>query len=410
MAKGPQVPPSSWSDTENVLWKTDIPGRGWSSPVVINNQIFLTSVTQQDGKPEEALPGLYAGGERDTPTEALLEWNLHCLDLSSGNLKWSKTLHQGQPKTSRHLKNSYASETPVSDGERIYVLFGNVGCFCLTLDGELIWKHDIQPRKTHNEWGTGASPVLYKDCLYLVNDNDEASYLLSLDAKTGEEQWRVTRDEGTNWATPYIWENELRTEIITPGSDKFRSYDLQGNLLYELSGLSSITIATPYSANGLLYVSSGYIADPNRPIYAIRPGASGDITLDEGETSNEYIAWSQPEAAPYNPSTVIYGDQVYVLYDRGIFASYDAKSGELIYEKKRLSGGRSFTSSPWAYDGKIFCLSEFGETFIIKAGPEFEQLGTNQLSSEELCMATPAIVGERLILRTGDALVCIANP
>ena len=406
---GPASPPSTWSDTENVLWKVPVPGRGWSSPVVIGNEIFLTTVTQRNGKPEEAKPGLYAGGERDKPTEEILEWKVVGLDLDSGKTKWEKTLHQGQPKTSRHLKNSYASETPVSDGEFLYVLFGNVGCYCLTLEGDLVWVREIAPTKTRNDWGTASSPVLHNGKLYLVNDNDDQSYMLCLDARSGEEEWQIERNEGTNWSTPFIWENELRTEIVTLGSDKVRSYDLDGKLLYELSGFSSITIATPYEADGLLYISSGYIADSNRPVYAIRPGASGDITLAEDNTSNEFIVWSQPQGAPYNPSTLVYQGQLYVLYDRGIFASYDAKTGEVIYERKRLNGGRSFTASPWAYDGKVFCLSEFGETFVIKAGPEFELLGTNQLTSEELCMATPAIVGDRLILRTGDAVVCIGR-
>lgn len=407
--ESPVSPPTTWSESENVAWKTDIAGRGWSSPVVVGNQVFITTVTQETGKPEEAKPGLYFGGDRNKPADIVLSWKVISLNLKTGEQNWEEVLHSGKPVTSRHLKNSYASETPVSDGQQLYVLFGNLGCYCLSLEGDLVWEHKLPANKTRNDWGTAASPVLHQDSLFIVDDNEEQSFLVSLNTKTGEENWRVDRDEKSNWATPFIWQNDLRTEIITPGSGKVRSYDLEGNLLYEFSGCSTITIATPYAVHGLLYVSSGYVGDANRPIFAIRPGASGDITLGENETSNKYIAWCQPEAAPYNPTTLVYQGQLYVLYDRGFFAAYDAVTGEAIYEKERLSGGKSFTSSPWAYDGKVFCLNEFGETLVVQAGPVFEQLESNTLPSEELCMATPAMVGDRLILRTGDSVVCIAN-
>ena len=203
------------------------------------------------------------------------------------------------------MKSSYASETPVTDGERVYCSFGNVGVFCFDLDGNEVWKLPVEPHKTRLGWGTAASPVLHRDRLYLVNDNDEDSYLLALDAKTGRQIWRVPRDEKSNWATPFVWENEKRTEIVTPGTGQVRSYDLDGKLLWSLKGMSSITIATPYEHEGLLYVSSGYVLDKSRPIYAIRPGATGDISLKEESTSNDFIAWSQPKAAPYNPTTLI---------------------------------------------------------------------------------------------------------
>ncbi len=401
--------PERWSETENVIWKTPLEGRGWSSPIVVGNRVFVTTVTRAMGKPEDAKPGLYFGGNRTQPDEVLHEWKVLCLDLSNGKLVWARTLHKDIPQNSRHIKNSYASETPVSDGERVYVLFGDVGLYCLTLKGEPVWQIDLPPCKTRFDWGTAASPVLHEGRLYVVSDNEDESSLTALDAKTGEEIWRVKRDEKSNWATPFVWENNERTEIITPGTGRTRSYDLNGNLLYSFEGCSSITIATPYSAHGLLYVTSGYVNDSSRPIFAIKPGASGDISLSENQTSNDSIAWCQPKAAPYNPSTLVYQDQLYVLHDRGLMASYDARTGELIYERKRLRGGRSFTSSPWAYNGKIFCLNEFGDTIVIQAGPEFVQLHSNPLESNELCMSTPAIAGSKLIIRTGDALYCLGN-
>lgn len=400
--------PDRWSETENVVWKTPIEGRGWSSPIVAGNRVFLTTTTRE-GDPEDAKPGLYFGGDRPLPADTVHEWKIVCLDLSDGHELWQHTLHRDKPKTSRHVKNSYASETPVTDGKHVYVLLGDVGVFCLTVSGEPIWSKPLPPCKTRFDWGTAASPVLHGERLYFVSDSEDASYVAALDKHTGEQIWRVDREEKSNWATPFVWENEKRTEIITPGTERVRSYDLDGKLLYEFGGCSSITIATPYTAHGLLYVSSGYINDDQRPIFAIRPGASGDISLAEDETSSPFVAWCQPKGAPYNPSTIVYQDQLYVLHDRGLVASYDAKTGDEIYKRKRLSGGRSFTSSPWAYNGKIFCLDEFGNTVVLKAGNEFEELWTNQLESEALCMATPAIAADRLIIRTGDAVYCIGN-
>lgn len=401
--------PERWSETENIAWKTPVEGRGWSSPIVVDDRVFITTVAQAAGKAEEAKPGLYFGGNREKPADEVHSWKVVCLNLNSGDVVWERTLHEGKPETSRHIKNSYASETPVSDGERVYVLFGDVGLYCLTVDGEPVWKMELPPCTMRFDWGTASSPVLHDGRVYFVSDSEDASYLAALDAKTGEQIWRVDREEKSNWATPFVWENELRTEIVTPGTGRVRSYDLDGKQLYELSGCSSITIATPYTAHGLLYVTSGYVNDKKRPIFAIRPGAEGNISLRAGQTSNDFIAWCQPEGAPYNPSTIVYEDQLYVLHDRGFMASYDARTGEEIYNRKRIDGGRSFTSSPWAYNGKLFCLNEFGSTMVITPGRDFDVVHTNQLQSEELCMTTPAMVKDRLILRTGDAVYCIRS-
>ena len=192
-----------------------------------------------------------------------------------------------------HIKNSYASETPVTDGQRLYVYFGNLGVYCYDLDGKPLWSKAIEPQKMRFGWGTAASPVVYQDRVYIVNDNDEEAYLLALNARTGEEVFRVKRDEEkSNWSTPYIWKNSQRVELITTGTKKNRSYDLEGRLLWELAGMSSITIATPYSKDDVLYISSGYIMDKQKPIYAIRPGARGDITLEKDKTSNDFVIWS----------------------------------------------------------------------------------------------------------------------
>ncbi|HEX5735865.1 MAG TPA: PQQ-binding-like beta-propeller repeat protein [Blastocatellia bacterium] len=405
VADDPRLP-DRWSATENVAWKTDIPGVGWSSPVVWNNKIFVTSVLSK-GEVEAPKKGLYFGGERKASTDEH-RWMVYCVDWKTGKILWEREAFKGVPPSSRHLKNSYASETPVTDGERVYVYFGNVGLFCYDMDGKPLWNKRWGPFKTRYGWGTAASPVLHKDRVYVVNDNDDQSFIIALDKKTGNQIWRVDRDEKSNWATPYIWENELRTEIITPGTMKVRSYDLNGKLLWELVGMSSISIPTPFSKFGLVYITSGYVMDPLRPVYAIRPGASGDISLKEGERGNQHIAWFQPQAGPYNPTPVIYGDNYYTLLDRGFFTAHDAKTGKEIYGKQRIDAAAgAFTSSPWAYNGKIFCLSEDGDAYVIQAGPEYKLVGKNSLG--EMCMATPAIAQGSLIIRTASRLYRISK-
>jgi outer membrane protein assembly factor BamB len=221
----------------------------------------------------------------------------------------------------------------------------------------------------------------------------------------GKELWKIDRDEKTTWATPFVWKNDKRTEIVTAGAKKIRSYDLDGKLLWELGGMSNLTIPTPFAKHGLLYIGSGYILGKNKPIFAIKPGASGNITLKEGETKNDFIVWCQKDAGPYNPSFLVYGDYLYVLYDRGMFACFEAKTGNMVYEKQRLEG--MFTTSPWAYDGKIFCLSEDGDCYVVQAGKGFKVLEKNRL--DEMCMATPAIVGDSLIVRTMGKLYRIKD-
>jgi len=395
--------PTVWSTNKNIAWKTEVPGWGWSSPIIWGDQIFVTSVIR-DGEVEPPKKGLYFGGDRNTPTKDTHHWMVYCFDWKSGKKSWEKQVHQGSPGSSVHLKNTYASETPVTDGERVYAYFGNLGIFCLDKKGNELWAQRWGHHKTVNGWGTAASPVLHNDRLFIVNDTEEKSFLVALDKKTGAQLWRVERNEKGNWATPFIWQHAQRTELVVPGRTKVRSYDLDGKMLWELGGMSSIVIPTPFAQDGLLYVCSGYVGDKNRPVFAIRPGASGDISLKESETSNAFIAWSDKTAAPYNPSPILYGGQFYVLFDFGFLSSRDAKTGLEIYSKQRINpdGNSGFTASPWAYDDKVFCLSEDGDTFVFQTGPEYKLIGRNSL--DEMCMATPAIARDSLIIRTASKL------
>lgn len=400
--------PTTWGTNQNVAWKSDVPGSGWSSPVIWDDKIFVTSVIK-DGEMEPPKKGLYFGGERKTPSKDIHHWMVYCFDWKTGKRLWEKQVHEGSPSTSVHLKNTYASETPVTDGERVYAYFGNLGLFCLDMKGKEIWSQTWGHFNTRYGWGTAASPVLHKDRIYIVNDNEEKSFLVALDKKTGKEIWRTDRDEKSNWATPFVWQNEKRTELITPGKNKVRSYDLSGQPLWEFGGMSSIVIPTPFAHNGLLYVCSGYVGDSTRPVFAIRPGASGDISLKEGETNNQFIAWYEKTAAPYNPSPLVYGDHFYTLFDFGFLSCRDARTGQLIYDKQRInpSGNSGFTASPWAYDNNIFCLSEDGDTFVFDAGRDYKLISKNSL--DEMCMATPAMARDSLVIRTASKLYRIKS-
>ena len=356
---------------------------------------------------EAPLGGLYRGRETWRASEAEHRWLVYAFDVESGAVKWEREVHRGSPPRGHHLKNTLASETPVTDGESVYAYFGNVGLFSLDTNGVVQWSLPIEATDNRLGWGTAASPVLYRDRLYIVNDNDDQSYVSAISTETGAEAWRTERDEATNWSTPFIWEHESRTELVTTGTDKVRSYDLDGNILWELTGLSSITVPTPFSAFGMLFISSGYIGDQERPVFAIRPGASGDISLGDTETSNEFIVWSNEQAAPYNTSPLIYGDYYYTLLDRGFFTCHDARTGEEVYGRQRIDVGAAFTSSPWAYDDKIFVLSEDGDTYVIQAGPEFEIIGRNPLN--EFSLSTPAIAQNSLFIRTQSKLYRISE-
>jgi outer membrane protein assembly factor BamB len=394
--------PETWSTTDNVAWKTPIPGLAWSSPVVWGNRVFVTTVVSE-GTVEEPQKGLYFGGNRPEPPPFVHHFKVLALDTGTGKVVWDKTVLSAKPQFPKHLKNTYASETPVTDGERVYAYFGNVGVYALDFSGNVVWERPVEVAKTRYGWGTAASPIVHADTLFVVNDNEDSSYLAALDTKTGTEKWRVTREEGTNWVTPFVWQNEIRSELITAGTDRVRSYSLDGKLLWEFGGMSSIAIPQPFAAHGLLYVSSGYVGDQKRPVFAIKPGASGDITLAEGAQSNDWIVWFLPQAGAYNPTPLVYGDHFYTLLDRGFFTMHDAKTGEMVYDKQRIERGASaFTASPWAYNGKIFVLSEDGDTFVIDDGKEFKVIAKNSL--DEMSMATPAIADGSLYIRTRSHL------
>lgn len=408
VADNPNLP-EKWSTTENVKWVKDIPGLGWSSPVVWGNKVFLTTVDAA-GDWERPKAGLYNPVGRAVPLDIDHAWIVYCFAFDTGEKLWEKRVHVGKPATSRHPKNTYASETPATDGEHVFFLFGDVGLYAFDMDGNEVWKHEITPKETMSNWGPAGSPIIYDGNVIMLYDNMEASWLAAFDCKTGKEVWRTEREEVSSWAAPYVWENSLRTEIVTNGKNRVRSYDLSGKLLWEMDGrMSWACIATPMSKGDTVYVNSGYFMDKHRPVYAIKAGASGDITLDEDESSNEFVKWYLPEAGNYNTSPLIYRDLYYSVYDRGQFEVYDPDTGEKVYGVRKIvdKGRASFTASPWAYNGKIFCLSEQGDTYVVEAGNEFKLLHSNPLG--EMAMSSPAIAGENIVIRTISKLYCIGK-
>ena len=398
--------PEAWDKTQNVVWATDVPGLGWSSPVVWGDQIFVTTVVSS-GPATPPQKGLFAGTMLYN-AKVPHRWMVYAIDFGTGRVRWQQEVRNVVPPTPKHIKNSFASETPVTDGERVYVFFADIGLFAFDMKGNVAWVKEMAPMEREFGYGSGASPIVHKNRVYIVNDNEKKSFIAAHDARTGAELWRVDRDEESNWSTPFVWENERRTEIVTSGTGRVRSYDLDGKLLWELKGMTWINVPTPFAKHGLLYISSGWVGDALRPVYAIRPGASGDISLKEGETSNAHIAWSQRQLGTYNTSPLVYGDYFYTLFDRGFLACHDARTGKQIYGRQRIDADTSgFTASPWAYNGKIFALSEDGDTFVIQAGPEFKVLGKNSL--DEMALATPAVTRGSVILRTQSKLYRIAK-
>lgn len=425
--------PGKWSKTENVEWVAEIPGRGWSSPVVNGRRVFLTAaVTEGKSKPpqigteysNEYVAELMKKGlsekevlakvtERDIelPEEVVLHYFLYCLDIQSGKPLWKREFYSGRPPGGRHRKNSFASETPVTDGKFVYVYAGNLGLWAYDMSGKQVWHTPMEAYPIYLDFGTGASPALSGDLLVIVNDNEKEQFIAAFDKKNGKLVWKTGRKlaaarggppQHSGWVTPYVWRHPLRTEVVTVGPGIAVSYDLEGKELWRIGGMAATPIPAPFATNGLLYLNGGRGA----PLYAIRPGASGDITPREDGKLGEFIAWSHARGGTYLPTEVVYQDGVYSLSETGILSRLDARTGTLTY-RSRIENGGFFTSSPWAYNGKVFCLSEEGKTFVIAAGEKFEMLNVNDL--DEMALATPAIVGDRLLLRTETKLYSLRS-
>ena len=408
--------PTEWDVEQgiNVAWKTPIPGLGHSSPIVWGNRVFVTTAVPGGNTvatfrnfSEAARSGVLAYVREDVP----FSWRILALDKDTGTMLWERMAREGVPRTARHVMASHANQTPVTDGTHVVAWFGSEGVYCYDFDGNLLWSKDLGPVPSGRyfdpgyEWNTASSPIIYKNLLILQVDGINEAYLLALDVATGEEVWRAERDEHPSWPTPFIYEGAKRAELVTAAIKYARGYDpTTGTELWRLGLHGDFPTPTPIAGRGLIFVTSAY--GTLEPIYAIRPGASGDITLANHQTSNDWVAWSTRRGGAGIPTPIVYGDLLYVCRGGGILTVYKAETGERVYQARITQGG-NYSASPVAADGKIYFASEDGEVIVVKAGPKFKRLALNHMG--EPLMATPAISHGMLIFRMKEHLVAIAT-
>jgi outer membrane protein assembly factor BamB len=405
-----QQPPLAWNlkTGHNVRWKTPIPGLGHSCPVIWGNRIFLTTAISGEPDPKIRI-GNYGdvGSVNDTSKH---NWQVLCLDRDSGQVLWTRTAYEGVPKIKRHLKGSQANCTPATDGHHVIACFGSEGLYCYDFAGKLVWKRDLSTLDSsfvidqEYEWGFGNSPVIHEGLAILQCDLSHDSFIAAFSLEDGAKIWSTPRDEIPSWSSPVIWRNSQRVEIVTNAAQYARSYDPKtGTELWRLAKKSEVTIPAPVCGKDLLYITSGN--RPIQPIFAIKPGAAGDISLKEQETKNSHVLWSKMRGGPYMPTPILYGPFFYTCSNSGILACYEATTGKEIY-KVRMGGG-SYTASPVAADGRLYFISEQGETRVVKAGPTFELLAVNTL--DDYVMATPAISNGSLFVRSQHFLISLGK-
>jgi outer membrane protein assembly factor BamB len=436
--------PTTWSAKDNVAWSVDVKGRGWSSPVAWNTTVFVTSAISpgafkapstgifgndyvaelmKQGLSEDEVNKRVISRDIELTSETgEIRYMVYAFDANSGKLKWEREAHKGAPFGGRHRKNTYASETPATDGERLYVYFGNVGLFAYSLDGKLLWTTRFDPQPMYLDFGTAASPVVHDGRVFVVHDNEGKSFVAAVDAKTGKHLWQMERDikapQVSGWSSPFIWAAEStesadrkrnqRTELIVIGRQHAVSYDpVTGKELWRMRGLTGQSTPTPVASDGLLFLATGSQGESNRPVFAVRPGATGDISLAKGEESNAFVAWVHPRASAYTSSPLVYRGRMYVVNDNGILTVFDAQTGKEIYKARAGGSGNTFSASPWAADGKIYLLSEDGHTFVIEAGDKYVELSKN--SMDEMSFASPALAANTIFLRTQTKLYRIGR-
>ncbi len=406
-----QYPPLTWDvdKNKNIRWKTPIPGLGHSCPVVWDDHIYVTTAVSREGK-SDFRPGLYGDVDSINDTSEHV-WQLFCLDRRSGKVLWERIASKGIPKVKRHTKGSHANPTPAVNESFVLVSFGSEGLYCYNHDGKLLWSKNLGTLDSgwfydaEYQWGFGSSPVLYKDLAILQCDVGKDSFLGAYRLSDGQQVWRKSRDEIPSWGSPTIVETPQRTELVTNASKFARGYDpLTGDELWKLGRHSEITVPTPIFGEGGIFVTSGY--RPIQPIYAVRPGQSGDLTPKEGKSTSDGVTWSTTKGGPYMTTPIAYKGYLYICSNDGVVSCYDAKSGKSIY-KERLGGRGGYTASPVAAEGRIYFTSEESGVRVIQAGPEFDLLAVNPLG--EPCMATPAICDGMIFIRTQHHLLGIGR-
>jgi outer membrane protein assembly factor BamB len=387
---------------KNIKWKTPIPGIATSSPIVWGNRVFTTTAVSSAGD-NSFKTGLY-GDVKPVDDLSPHEWKMYCLDKATGKILWERSASVGTPRTKRHTKSSQASSTPVTDGRRVIAVFGSVGAMIAwDYTGKELWRVNVGTLDSGwffdpaFQWGHSSSPIIYRNSVILQADIQKGSFIAAWDLATGKPLWRTERaDEISTWGTPTIARTTDGREVLVTNGTKVRGYDpATGKQLWTLGPNSEITIGTPVAGNGMVYVTGGY--PPVRPIYAIRPGAEGDISLQKGQESNQSIAWSNMTEGTYIPTPLLYDGYLFTLNINGVLTAYDPQTGKRAF-RGRVGTGGAFSSSPVGADGRLYIASEDGEVYVISATPDMKQLAKNEM--KEVIMSTPAISDGLIIVRT----------
>lgn len=395
--------PAEWSATKNIKWKTAIPGRGHSSPIVWGKRIFVTTAIEGDVVPGAKAVKHMMGDQEFLHPDSIgadrkQTFKVICLDRDTGKVLWEQTAFEGTPYDNRHRKSSFASSTPATDGKLVYAFFGSEGLYAYDMKGKLIWKADLGKLGTIG-MGTGTSPIIFENLLLMQCDEESggASFLIALDKKTGKEVWKTPRKVQVSWATPVLVRTAKRAELIASGSEAVIAYDpATGKELWRHKGVESNAIPSPVANDETVFVSAGF---PAKIAMAIKLGGSGDLA--------ETVTWKYEKGTAYVPSPILYGDYLYLTTDRGVLTCLDAKTGQVKYEGGRVPIPATFTASPVAVNGKILLTSEDGDTFVVKAGPVHEIVGTNTVG--EPVYASPAIADGRIFIRAEKNLYAIGN-
>jgi outer membrane protein assembly factor BamB len=404
--------PDEWNGPsgKNILWQAPIPGLGHSSPVIWGDRLFVTSAVSSRGK-DTFRPGLYGDGDA-SDDRSPHKWTVAAYDKRTGKLLWDRVAFEGPPVDARHIKSTYASATPVTDGRLVIASFGSQGVYAYDVNGNFRWKVDLGHIHLGAydipsfEWGPASSPILWNGLAILQVDTHADSFVIALNADTGETVWKTARDEFPSWGTPTVVATATGPELVTNASKLIRGYDPRtGKELWRLGGSSKITAPTPVFADGLIVVASGRA--PERPIFAIKAGARGDLTLAKDATTSASIAWSRTGRGSYMPTPLIHDGIVYVLANNGVFDAYDLKTGEEIYRQRLSPVGSGFSSSPVVAGNRIYLSSEDGEMLVIAAGREFKQIATNSMG--DLLMATPAVSNGVMYVRSAHHLFAVGE-
>jgi outer membrane protein assembly factor BamB len=402
--------PESWDmeSGENIAWITEIPGLGHSCPIVWGDNVFVTTAVSESDK-GEIKTGIY-GSIGSVPDASVHQWEVYCLDKTSGEIQWKQTACSGIPEQKRHPMSSHANCTPATNGEYVVAFFGSEGLYCYDMRGNLQWQKDFGVLKSNfflvpdAEWEFSSSPLIYKNAVVIQCDVQENSFVAAFDLKTGEELWKQERDEYPGWCTPNIYSDGKHDIVVVNGYKHRGGYDFQtGEEVWRMSGGGDIPIPSPIIGETLVYFNSAH--GKVSPILAIDKGASGDLTMEEGESSNEYVKWSKSRGGAYMGTMLLYGDYLYNARWNGNLTCYNALTGQEMYSEK-VGHGNSYTSSPVAADGIIYIVDNDGVVYQVKAGETYELLAENNLN--EVCMSTPAIAEDYLFFRTSRHLVAIS--